>query len=114
MDFLTMMLMSGLHGPERNEFLDRMLPTMLPLPVAQRQTFTALMAEQQVRHQSRVEEQLVAEAVGAGRFTKADELAKFPTLQQKFNSLSAAAKARIFPPVTTKTDADTTAGPRKS
>jgi hypothetical protein len=113
MDYMTMMLMVGLRGPERNEFLNGMLPTMLPLPVAQQKTFTALMLEQKVRHQSRVEEQMVAEAVTAARFTKADQLAPFPTLQQKFNSLSAAAKAKIFPSVTTKPEADTTAG-RKS
>jgi hypothetical protein len=105
------MLMSGLRGPERNEFLDRMLPTMLPLPVAQKQTFTALMAEQQVHRQARAEEQLIAEAVRAGKFTTADQLAPYPTLQQKYNSLSAAAKARIiFLPET----GAGTAGSRKS
>jgi hypothetical protein len=113
MDLMTMMLISGLHGSERNEFLDRMLPAMLPIPVAQRQTFTALMAEQQVRRQTRVDEQLVEEAVRAAEFRDAEQLAPFPTLQQKFNSLSATAQARIFPPVTTKTGADTTAAPRK-
>jgi hypothetical protein len=113
MDVMTLMLMSGLRGRERNEFLDGILPMMLPLPVAQQKTFTALMVEQKVRHQSRVDEQLVAEAISAAGFKKAEQLVPFPTLQQKFNSLSAAAKAKIFPPVT-RTDADTAAGPRKS
>jgi hypothetical protein len=111
--FLTMMMMSGLHGSERNAFLDRMLPTMLPLQGAQQQTVTALMAVQQVRKQARVEQRLVEEAVQAAKFTSADQLAPFPTLQQKFNSLSAAEKAKIFPPVTNSTGANTTAGPRK-
>jgi hypothetical protein len=113
MDYLTMMLMVGLRGPERNEFLNGMLPAMLPLPVAQQKTFTALMLEQKVRHQSRVDEQLVAEAISAAGFKKAEQLVPFPALQQKFNSLSAAAKAKVFSHGTTKVDADTTAG-RKS
>ena len=113
MDYFTMMLMVGLRGPERNQFLNEMLPMMLPLPVAHQKTFTALMVEQKVRHQSRLDEQLVTEAVNAAGFKKADQLAPFPALQRKFNSLSAAAKANIFPSVTTKADADTTAG-RKS
>jgi hypothetical protein len=111
MDLLTIMLMSGLHGPERNEFLNQVLPTMLRLPVVQRQTLTALMAERQVRLQSRVDEQLVREAVKAANFSTPDQLASFPTLQQKYNSLSDAAKERIiFLPV----PGANTAGSRKS
>ena len=111
MDLLTIMLMSGLHGAERNEFLNQVWPTVLRLPVVQRQTLTTLIAEQQVRLQSRVDEQLVREAVKAAEFSTPDELSPFPTLQQKYNNLSDAAKKRIiFLPVP---GADT-ARPRKS
>jgi hypothetical protein len=112
-NFLPLMMLSGLGRQERAAVLERMLPAMLPVSAGQRLTFTALIAEQQVRRQLQVEEQLVGEAVKAARFTKAEDLAPFPTLQQKFANLSAAAKARIFPPPTTKSETDPAGAPRK-
>ena len=95
--FILPLMFSGLGRSEQAAFLERIVPALLPAG-NQQLTVTALMAQQQVKQQSRVDERLVAEAVTAARFTKAEDLDAFPTLQQKFASLSAAAKAKIFPP----------------
>jgi hypothetical protein len=113
-NFLPLMMLSGLGRQERAAVLERMLPAMLPVSGGQRLTFTALMAEQQVKRQLQVEEQLVGEAVKAAKFTRAEELAPFPTLQQKFANLSAAAKAKIFPPPTPRPEPDPAGASRKS
>lgn len=113
MNIMTMLFMSGLRRSEQDAFLNRMLPMMLPLQGAQQETVTALMTVQQVHQQARVEKLMLEEAVHAAKFTAADQLAPFPTLQRKFNSLSAAEKAKIFPPVTNSTGGNATAGTRK-
>jgi hypothetical protein len=111
--FILPMLISGLGRQQRAAFLERMMPAMLPVPDGQRLTMTALMAEQQVKRQSQVDEQVVAEAVQAGKLTKADELAKYPTLQQKYLALSEAAKARIFPPTAPRSESESAGASRK-
>lgn len=112
--FILPLVLSGLGRQQRAAFLERMMPAMLPVSGGQRLTFTALIAEQQVKRQSQIEEQLVGEAVKAAKFTKAEDLAPFPTLQQKFASLSEAAKAKIFPPPAPRSEPDPAGASRKS
>lgn len=107
--FILPLLISGLGRQQRAAFLERMMPAMLPVSDGQRLTVIALLAEQLVKRQSQTDEQLVAEAVKAAGFRKAEDLAPYPTLQQKFTSLSEAAKAKIFPPAGTKSDTESPA-----
>ena len=109
------LMLSGLDQTQRASFLERMVPALLPAG-GQHLTLAAVMAEQQVKHQSKVDERLVGEAVTAAKFTKAEELDPFPTLQRKFAGLSAAAKARIFPPPPSpsRSATDAAGSPRKS
>jgi hypothetical protein len=113
--FILPLVFSGLGRSEQAAFLERITPALLPLG-AERLTVEALMVQQQVKQQSRADERLVGEAVRAAKFTKVEDLDSFPTLKQKFASLSAAAKEKIFPPPSTVKPASdpTGASSRKS
>ena len=113
MGILPLVLL-GLKRQQRADFLERIVPAMMPASGSQQLTLTALMVDQQVRRDARVDEQLIGEAVQAAGFTKAEDLAPFPTLQRKFDGLSDTAKAKVFPPPPSKPTADATGASRKS
>ena len=96
--FLPMMLLSGLDRHQRSAVMERLLPVILPFPDGQRVTFTALLAEQQVKRQVQTEHLMVKEAVDAAEFTEREDLKEFPTLLKTFDNLPPALQATVFPP----------------
>src|SRR5262249_41882453 len=82
---------------QRAALAEQLIPIALPGPNSLRLTFAAINAEQQLTRQAIADEQVMRDAVRAGKFNSADELAGFPALQSLFNGLSEDVKATIFP-----------------
>jgi hypothetical protein len=89
--FLTLL---DLPKDQREKALHRVLPTLVP-PQAQL-AFAVITAEQDVKREAAVEQQLVTEAVHAAKFKKAEELTPFPTLNSAFQKLPASVQSDIF------------------
>lgn len=95
---LPMILLAAGDKPNQKALLSQILPAVLPGPPAQRIAVATITAREQIRKQAQTEQNVVTEAIKAGRFTNAAELAKYPALEAAFNRLSPAVQSTVFPP----------------
>jgi hypothetical protein len=89
-DLLPFLLFSAFD----NQLLKQMLPTLLPGPRANRMVLAAITARDQIK----TEQAVVVEAIKAGKFASADELARseFQALAAAYKRLPAAVQSGVF------------------
>ena len=93
---LPLFVISRVPKPSRAALAEQLLPIALPGPSSQRLALAAIGAERQLKRQALTEQRLVEEAIKAGKFTSAADLASFPALELAFKRLPKPVQTVIF------------------
>jgi hypothetical protein len=95
---LPMILLVGADKPNQKALFKQILPALLPGSSTQRLVVATISAKKQIKIQAETEKDLVRDAIRAGRFGSAADLADFPALDAAFKRLPPAVQSSIpFP-----------------
>lgn len=93
---IPLLMMSSVSRERRGAAVEQLLPLALPGPAVNRIALAAITTERLLQRQAQAEQQMLEEAVQAGKIADAAALGQFPALSAAFTRLPAAAQAKLF------------------